>query len=93
MRCGSWKYAEPVVDNPLWVDGVLPYLTSPDIRPARPETIVNFSRSRNAPPNWQSTKTSTAIIANESTNPAVLYGGVRWPRVPGRINAYFLARG
>jgi hypothetical protein len=41
-----------------------------------------------APRNWQYTRTSTAIIANESTNPAVLYGGVRWPR----ITAYVLTR-
>src|SRR6266403_1564768 len=41
--------------------------------PARPEIIVNLSRSRKAPRNWQYTRTSTATIANESANPAVLY--------------------
>jgi hypothetical protein len=45
--------------------------------PARPEIMVNLSTSMKAPRNWQYTRTSTAIIANESTSPAVLYGGVR----------------
>jgi hypothetical protein len=80
-----WTYAEPVVDNALWVDGVLPNLASPDVvdqhRLAQLEIIVNLSICKKAPRNWQYTRTSTAIIANESTNPAVLYGGVRWPRI------------